>query len=68
MMDREQVLKAHSIDEILANPRMKVHYTSYIFQAGQPEEVRRAFSAAMGVEVREFEGIVQSRGKAVAQA
>jgi 5,5'-dehydrodivanillate O-demethylase len=67
MMDREQVLKAHTIDEILANPRMKVHYTSYIFQAGQPEEVRRAFSAAMGVEVREFEGIVQSRGKAVAQ-
>lgn len=60
MMDREQVLKGYTVEEIMANPRMKLLYTSYIFQAGQPEAVRKAFSDAMGIEVEEFSGVVAS--------
>ena len=61
MMDRDVVLHAYAIDEILANPRLKTMYTSYIFQAGQPESVRNDFSAAMGIQVEEFMGIVTPR-------
>jgi 5,5'-dehydrodivanillate O-demethylase oxygenase subunit len=61
MMDRAQVLEGHSIEDILAHPRMKLLYTSYIFQAGQPESVRQAFSEAMGLDVKEFDGLVHSR-------
>lgn len=60
MMDKEQVLKSFTTEEILANPRMKLMYTSYIFQAGQPEAVRREFSEAVGIEVEEFHGVVAS--------
>ena len=61
MMDRDQVLKSYSIEEILANPRMRIMYTTYIFQAGQPEEVRKAFFEAVGIEVEDFHGVVASR-------
>jgi 5,5'-dehydrodivanillate O-demethylase len=61
MMDRQQVLASHSLKEIMASPRLKLMYTTYIFQAGQPEAVRKAFSKAMGTEVEEFNGIVNSR-------
>jgi 5,5'-dehydrodivanillate O-demethylase len=60
MMDRAQVLDGYPIEEIMAHPRMKLLYTSYIFQAGQPESVRQAFSEAMGLEVKEFDGIVRA--------
>jgi 5,5'-dehydrodivanillate O-demethylase len=43
---------------------MKLFYTSYIFQAGQPEAVRQAFSDAMGLEVKEFDGVVGSKRNA----
>lgn len=61
MMDREQVLQAHTINEIMASSRMKLFYTTYIFQAGQPEAVLRQFADAMGIEGRDFDGIVLPR-------
>ena len=62
MMDRNQVLKAHTVEEIMAGPaRMKLMYTTYIFQAGQPEWVRQQYSEAMGLEAKDFDGIVASR-------
>lgn len=62
MMDRAQVLEGYTVQQILANPRMKLFYTTYIFQAGQPEAVQRAFSEAMGIEVGAFDGVIGSRG------
>lgn len=61
MMDKAQTLSAPSIDEIKTHPRLKLFYTTYIFQAGQPEHVRKEFSDVMGLEVQEFDGIVTSR-------
>lgn len=61
MMDRDRLLADVSIREILADPRKKRSYTTFIFQAGQPEEVRRAFSDAMGIEAAEFDGLLQRR-------
>jgi 5,5'-dehydrodivanillate O-demethylase len=61
MMDRELVLGSLTRQQILANPRLLVMSTTYIFQAGQPEEVRREMSEVMGLQVSEFSGIVKSR-------
>ncbi|KQP36231.1 aromatic ring-hydroxylating dioxygenase subunit alpha [Pseudorhodoferax sp. Leaf274] len=62
MMDRAQTLEGYTVEQILASPRMKLFYTTYIFQAGQPEAVQRAFSQAMGIEVGAFDGVIGSRG------
>lgn len=62
MMDRAQTLEGHTVEQILASPRMKLFYTTYIFQAGQPEAVQRAFSQAMGIAVGAFDGVIGSRG------
>jgi 5,5'-dehydrodivanillate O-demethylase len=43
--------------EIMADPVKRVRFTSYIFQAGQPDHVKRAFEQAMGIEMQEFEGL-----------
>jgi len=61
MMDKAEVIDGFTVDEILRRPRMKLHYTTYIFQAGQPEWVRKQFSDAMGLEAKEFDGVVASR-------
>ncbi len=61
MMDRAQVVSGHSIEQILQSPRMKLFYTTYVFQAGQPDAVRQQFSDAVGLEAREHDGIVASR-------
>ena len=55
--DREHVLVASTTAEILADPRKKMLFTSYPFQAGQPDEVKRQFEDAMGIEVGEFGGL-----------
>jgi 5,5'-dehydrodivanillate O-demethylase len=47
--------------EILADPVKRVRFTSYIFQDGQPESVKRAFEKAMGVELQQFSGLPQGR-------
>ncbi|PKP95946.1 MAG: aromatic ring-hydroxylating dioxygenase subunit alpha [Alphaproteobacteria bacterium HGW-Alphaproteobacteria-15] len=61
MMDRERLLASITVAEIEADPHKRRSYTSFIFQAGQPEAVRQAFSAAMGIEAIEFDGLLQSR-------
>jgi len=61
MMDRAQMLGSLTREQILANPKTALLYTSYIFQAGQPEQVRQLMSEAMGLEVREYSGVVKLR-------
>lgn len=56
-MDRDAVIAGHSKAEILADPRLHMLSTSYVFQAGQPDHVRRAFEAAMGLKSTEFGGL-----------
>jgi 5,5'-dehydrodivanillate O-demethylase oxygenase subunit len=55
--DRESVLEGYTSAEILADPRKRMMFTSYVFQAGQPEEVKQQFSLAMGLPVQEFSGL-----------
>jgi len=54
---RRAMERGYTRAEILASPRLRMLATSFIFQAGQPEAVRRAFSEAMGIEATEFEGL-----------
>ncbi len=61
MMDRSKLLASLPAAEIQADPRLVLFYTTYIFQAGQPEKVRREQSEAMGFEIKAFDGIVKSR-------
>ena len=61
MMDREELLQAHTMEQIMANPRLKILYATYPFQAGQPEDVRLAFSQAMGIDAKPYDGIVLPR-------
>lgn len=68
MMDRDRVLGDLTIAEIEADPHKRRAYTSFIFQAGQPEWVRQAFSEAMGIEAIEFDGLVLSRGSVNAES
>ncbi len=57
--DRRSVIEGYTREEILQHPRRRLMFTSYIFQAGQPESVRQAFSEAMGLETVEFAGLAQ---------
>lgn len=59
--DRESVLRGFSREEILADPRKRMMFTTYVFQAGQPADVRRAFSDAMGLDTAEFSGLGAAR-------
>ena len=45
----------------MARPRMKLMYTTYVFQAGQPEAVRQQVAEALGLEAKAYDGIVASR-------
>ena len=55
--DLAGVLKGYTTAEILANPRLRMMSTGYVFQASQPEAVRLAFAEAMGVVPQEFKGL-----------
>lgn len=57
IMDRRSVTDGYMKHEIMADPRKRLMFTSYVFQAGQPDAVRDAFSAAMGLPATEFEGL-----------
>jgi 5,5'-dehydrodivanillate O-demethylase len=61
MMNREDTIDGFSSAEILADPRKRMMLTSYIFQAGQPDGVKRQFSEAMGLEAMEFQGLLAVR-------
>jgi 5,5'-dehydrodivanillate O-demethylase len=41
--------------------RLRTMYTTYVFQAGQPEWVRQQFADAMGLPMGEHDGLVASR-------
>ena len=57
MADRDKRLKGHTREQIQADPRMRVVSTSYVFQAGQPDWVKQAFSDAMGLRAGEYQGL-----------
>ncbi len=61
IVDRDSHTVGYTRAEILADPRRKLMFTSYIFQAGQPEHVRKAFADAMGLEVQEYTGLYVAR-------
>jgi len=61
MVYGDQVTQSRTLAEIMAHPTLKPFYTSYIFQAGQPEWARQMASEALGVEVQEFDGVVMPR-------
>jgi 5,5'-dehydrodivanillate O-demethylase oxygenase subunit len=53
----DTTLRGMTTAEIMSDPRRRVRLTSYFLQAGQPDEVRKAMSQAMGIEVGDFEGL-----------
>jgi 5,5'-dehydrodivanillate O-demethylase len=53
----DTTLQGMTTEQIMKEPRRKVHLTSFPLQAGQPEHVRRLQSEAMGVEIGEFTGL-----------
>ncbi len=53
----ERARSGYTRQEILADPMRLMRYTTYIFQAGQPEAVRREFAEVMGFEPRDFNGL-----------
>jgi len=57
LMDRRDVVEGYTKAEILADPRLKLLFRTYIFQAGQPASVRDEFSVAMGLDAAEFRGL-----------
>jgi 5,5'-dehydrodivanillate O-demethylase len=56
MSHRDTTLAGYTTAEIMADPRRRPHLTSFYLQAGQPEEIRREMSEALGVEYGEFQG------------
>ena len=56
IMDRRDVEEGYATAEILADPRKKMMFSTYVFQAGQPDWVKREFADAMGMEAGEFQG------------
>ena len=61
MVYGDQITQSRTQAEILAHPTLKQFYTSYIFQAGQPAAVRDMASQALGMEMKEFDGVVIPR-------
>jgi 5,5'-dehydrodivanillate O-demethylase len=53
----DTTLNGMTTEQIMKEPRRKVHLTSFPLQAGQPEHVRQLQSEAMGVEIGEFTGL-----------
>lgn len=47
--DRNLLLGSHRLCEMLENPYIRERLRGFIFQAGQPEEVRESFQCAMGL-------------------
>jgi 5,5'-dehydrodivanillate O-demethylase len=67
-MGKEQLTRGYSKAEIMANPRLRMMSTSFVFQAGQPAEVQHAFEDAMGLKAMEFTGLSAVRPAAEAGA
>ena len=61
MVYGDQITQSRTQAEILAHPTLKLFYTAYIFQAGQPAPVREMASQALGMVMKEFDGVVIPR-------
>jgi 5,5'-dehydrodivanillate O-demethylase len=61
MVYGDQITQSRTQAEILAHPTLKQFYTAYIFQAGQPAAVRDMASQALGIAMKEFDGVVIPR-------
>ena len=61
MVYGDQITQSRTQAEILAHPTLKQFYTAYIFQAGQPATVREMASQALGMAMKEFDGVVIPR-------
>ena len=46
--ERKQLIEGIALAELLKDPDQAARIGGYIFQAGQPKEVREAYLAAMG--------------------
>ena len=57
IMERESVTAGFSKAEMLSDPRKRLLFASFIFQAGQPEEVREQFAEAIGMPAEDFAGL-----------
>lgn len=55
--DLQRARDGYTRAEILADPVRLLRFTSYIFQAGQPEWIRQEFSEVTGFEVGDFSGL-----------
>jgi 5,5'-dehydrodivanillate O-demethylase len=66
MMARADVIDGFTKAEIMADPRKRMMFTSFVFQAGQPGSVQQAFSEAMGLDATEFTGLARANDAAEA--
>jgi 5,5'-dehydrodivanillate O-demethylase len=66
MMARADVIDGFTKAEIMADPRKRMMFTSFVFQAGQPASVQQAFSEAMGLDATEFTGLARANDAAEA--
>ena len=56
MMNRQETIDGYTVAEILADPRKRLLFMGFPFQDGQPDEVRKQFEEAMGLEAVAFAG------------
>jgi len=61
MVYGDHITQSRTQDEIRAHPTLNQFYSAYIFQAGQPKAVRDMASQALGMEMKEFDGVVIPR-------
>lgn len=55
--DTESAFEGYTRQQILADPVKRMRFLSYMFQAGQPQEVQEEFAEAMRLRPEEFRGI-----------
>jgi 5,5'-dehydrodivanillate O-demethylase oxygenase subunit len=47
--DRKNLVEGMTLEQMAKHPLARGHLSDYVFQAGQPSEVRRAYADAMGI-------------------
>ncbi len=47
--DRKNLIEGESLEEMAKHPLRTGQLTDYVFQAGQPPEIRKAYAKAMGL-------------------
>lgn len=67
-MGKDEQIQGFTKAEIVADPRLRLLSTAFIYQAGQPAAVKQAFEAAMGLEAMEFGGLATAPAPAETDA